>query len=210
MLLFNSQSFGSSDIIEGQLTFGTAMLIALSLTAGATLLMWMGELITQRGIGNGISLIFALDRRHPAGRDLRRWTNPDQVFVVMMPFIALRVIVGIVFVQSGPAPHPGPVREARRRPADDHGAVVLAGEHGGRDPRDLRRLDHGLPPTIAQLLGGSEENFWTDFATFFNLNGWAYVVGEVFFIIIFYFYTASTTRWTRRTTSRSTAASSRE
>ena len=36
------------------------MLIVICLTAGCTLLMWLGELITQRGIGNGISLmIFA-------------------------------------------------------------------------------------------------------------------------------------------------------
>jgi preprotein translocase subunit SecY len=50
-----------------------------------------------------------------------------------------------------------------------------------------------FPPTIGQLAGGTEQNFWTDFATFFSPNGWAYVVGEVFFIIIFtYFYTAVT------------------
>ena len=77
VLLFNSQSFGSSDIIEGQLTFGTALLIALSLTAGATLLMWMGELITQRGIVTA-SAADLLDRRRPAGRYLMWWTNPDQ------------------------------------------------------------------------------------------------------------------------------------
>ena len=33
------------------------MLIVITLTAGTTLLMWMGELITKRGIGNGISLL---------------------------------------------------------------------------------------------------------------------------------------------------------
>ena len=50
-----------------------------------------------------------------------------------------------------------------------------------------------FPPTIGQLLGGSQDNFWTNFANFFSPNGWAYVVGEVFFIIIFtYFYTAVT------------------
>src|SRR5438876_7290047 len=39
---------------------GRLVLIVLTLTAGTTLLMWMGELITKRGIGNGISLmIFA-------------------------------------------------------------------------------------------------------------------------------------------------------
>ena len=39
---------------------GTVILVVLCLTAGSVLVMWMGELITQRGIGNGISLmIFA-------------------------------------------------------------------------------------------------------------------------------------------------------
>ena len=61
-------------------------LIVVCLTAGCVLLMWIGELITQRGIGNGISLlIFAsivsrLPVRHPAW-----WTSQDQVFKVMMP-----------------------------------------------------------------------------------------------------------------------------
>src|SRR5204862_1286462 len=77
-------------------------LIVISATAGSILLMWMGELITQRGIGNGISLmIFAsIVSRLPHGLQAW-WTNPDQVFKVMMPFIALAVVAGIVFVQEG-------------------------------------------------------------------------------------------------------------
>ena len=64
--------------------------------------MWMGELITQRGIGNGISLlIFASIVAGLLPGISSWWTNPDQVFVVMMPFIALAVIVGIVFIQEG-------------------------------------------------------------------------------------------------------------
>src|SRR5204862_7287049 len=76
-------------------------LIVMSLTAGTILLMWMGELITQRGIGNGISLmIFAsIASRIPHGLQAW-WTNPDQVFKVMIPFIALAVIAAIVFVQE--------------------------------------------------------------------------------------------------------------
>ena len=54
------------------------------------LLMWMGELITQRGIGNGISLmIFASIVAGLPNGVQAWWTNPDQVFKVMMPFIAL-------------------------------------------------------------------------------------------------------------------------
>src|SRR5436305_4492583 len=89
------------------------MLIVISLTAGTVLLMWMGELITQRGIGNGISLlIFAsIVSRIPSGVQ-SWWHNPDQVFRVTMPFIALGVVAAIVFVPEGQRRIP--VQYARR------------------------------------------------------------------------------------------------
>jgi preprotein translocase subunit SecY len=197
VLLFNSQTFGTSEIIEGELTFGTALLIALSLTAGATLLMWMGELITQRGIGNGISLmIFASIVAGLPGGISAWWTNPDQVFVVMMPFVALAVIVGIVFVQEGQRRIPVQYAKrvvGRRMTTGGSTYLPLRVNMAGVIPVIFAASIMAFPPTIGQLLGGTEDNFWTDFATFFNPNGWAYVVGEVFFIIIFtYFYTAVT------------------
>src|SRR6476646_9752394 len=83
-------------------TLGKVFLIVISLTAGTVLLMWMGELITQRGIGNGISLlIFAsIVARFPQGIHAW-WNNPDQVFRVIMPFIVIGVVAAIVFVQEG-------------------------------------------------------------------------------------------------------------
>jgi preprotein translocase subunit SecY len=197
VLLFNSQGFGTTDIIDGELTFGLALLIALSLTAGATLLMWMGELITQRGIGNGISLmIFASIVAGLPGGISAWWTNPDQVFVVMMPFVALAVIVGIVFVQEGQRRIPVQYAKrvvGRRMTTGGSTYLPLRVNMAGVIPVIFAASIMAFPPTIGQLLGGNEDNFWTDFATFFNPNGWAYVVGEVFFIIIFtYFYTAVT------------------
>ena len=58
--LFRSQgSAGGTPVFES-FNVGTVILVVLCLTAGSVLVMWMGELITQRGIGNGISLmIFA-------------------------------------------------------------------------------------------------------------------------------------------------------
>src|SRR6202453_2674665 len=77
-------------------------LIVICLTTGCVLLMWVGELITQRGIGNGISLlIFAsIVSRLPSGIEAW-WTTQNQVFKVMMPFLVLAVLAGIVFVQEG-------------------------------------------------------------------------------------------------------------
>ncbi|HET9677203.1 MAG TPA: preprotein translocase subunit SecY, partial [Solirubrobacterales bacterium] len=92
VFLFRSFGRQAGTSVVGNLAFPKLLLIVMCLTAGCTLLMWMGELITQRGIGNGISLlIFAsLVSRIPSGIE-KWWTNPDQVFVVMMPFIALGV-----------------------------------------------------------------------------------------------------------------------
>jgi preprotein translocase subunit SecY len=197
VFLFNSPSFGGTDVIDGSLNFGTLLLIVISLTAGATLLMWLGELITQRGIGNGISLmIFASIAASIPGGIQAWWTNSDQVFVVMMPFVALAVIVGIVYVQEGQRRIPVQYAKrvvGRRMTTGGSTYLPLRVNMAGVIPVIFAASIMAFPPTVGQLLGGNQDNFWTDFANFFNPNGWAYVVGEVFFIIIFtYFYTAVT------------------
>ncbi|MDR0683615.1 MAG: preprotein translocase subunit SecY [Spirochaetaceae bacterium] len=83
------------------------LLAMLSVTAGTLLLMWMGEQITKRGIGNGISLlIFAgIVARLPdavwelIGRVIRGELNPVFVLVVLFMFVA--VIALVVFEQQG-------------------------------------------------------------------------------------------------------------
>src|SRR3954453_15466580 len=97
VFLFRSQGSSAGTPVIPNFTLGTVLLIVICLTAGCVLLMWMGELITQPGIGNGISLmIFAsIASRIPNGIHAW-WTNPDQVFKVIMPFLALGVIAAIV------------------------------------------------------------------------------------------------------------------
>jgi preprotein translocase subunit SecY len=194
--VFLFRSFGSTNGNNFLANLGSAkiFLIVICLTAGCTLLMWLGELITQRGIGNGISLmIFAsIVSRIPSGLQAW-WTNPDQVFVVMMPFIALAVIVAIVFVQEGQRRIP--VQYAKRvvgRKMTSGGSTYLPlrVNMAGVIPVIFAASIMAFPPTIGQLLNTPAA---LDFAAFFSPNGWAYVAGEVFFIIIFtYFYTAVT------------------
>jgi preprotein translocase subunit SecY len=197
VFLFTSQSFSGQDVISGDRTAAKVFLIVLTMTAGCTLLMWMGELITQRGIGNGISLmIFAsIVAAIPTGIS-KWWTNPDQVFVVMMPFIALAVIVAIVYVQEGQRRIPVQYAKrvvGRRMTAGGSTYLPLRVNMAGVIPVIFAASIMAFPPTVGQLLGGNGDNFWNDFATFFAPDSWHYVVGEVFFIIIFtYFYTAVT------------------
>jgi preprotein translocase subunit SecY len=194
VFLFQSFQNQAGTSVVGNLTGPKLFLIVMALTAGTTLLMWLGELITQRGIGNGISLmIFAsIASRIPSGIE-KWWTNPDQVFVVMMPFIALAVIVGIVFVQEGQRRIPVQYAKrivGRRMTTGGSTYLPLRVNMAGVIPVIFAASIMAFPPTIGQLLNTPAA---LDFAAFFSPNSWAYVVGEVFFIIVFtYFYTAVT------------------
>jgi preprotein translocase subunit SecY len=193
---FLFRSFGSqagNDFL-GNIGGGGALLIVISLTAGCTLLMWLGELITQRGIGNGISLmIFASIVSGLPGGITAWWTNPDQIFVVMMPFVALSVVVAIVYVQEGQRRIP--VQYAKRmvgRKMTSGGSTYLPlrVNMAGVIPVIFAASIMIFPAQIGQLLNTPAS---LDFAAFVGPNTWAYVVGEVFFIIVFtYFYTAVT------------------
>ncbi len=83
-------------------TFGNIALIVLTLTAGTALLMWMGELITQRGIGNGMSLLImaSVVAGFPFQFNSIRLSAGTGAFVGSLAlFIAL--LVAIVFVEQG-------------------------------------------------------------------------------------------------------------
>src|SRR6476619_4627149 len=113
VFLFRSFQNQAGTSVVGTLTASKVFLIVICLTAGTTLLMWLGELITQRGIGNGISLMIFASIASRIVPGLSKWWNiPDQVFVVMMRCIALAVLVAIVFVQEGP--RATPVKYAKR------------------------------------------------------------------------------------------------
>jgi preprotein translocase subunit SecY len=195
VLLFRSfgGAAGGGNVLAS-LTGAKVLLIVICLTTGCTLLMWLGELITQRGIGNGISLmIFASIVSGIPGGLQAWWTNPDQVFVVMMPFVALAVILAIVFVQEGQRRIP--VQYAKRvvgRKMTSGGSTYLPlrVNMAGVIPVIFAASIMAFPPTIGQMLNTPAA---LDFAAFFSPNGWAYVVGEIFFIVVFtYFYTAVT------------------
>ena len=90
------------DIIHDQSSIFTLVVIVLVLTAGAALVMWMGELVTERGIGNGMSLmIFAsIASRIPVEGKTILDSRGGMVFAAVC-VAALIIIVGVVFVEQG-------------------------------------------------------------------------------------------------------------
>src|SRR5918912_754123 len=99
------QSAGYAYLFERQgalhTNAGRVVLIVITLTAGTTLLMWMGELITKRGIGNGISLLIFAWILPPAPAGINAWVNGGPMEKLFFPIVALGIIVAVVFMQEG-------------------------------------------------------------------------------------------------------------
>jgi preprotein translocase subunit SecY len=86
----------------GTFTPPNIALIVLTLTAGTALIMWLGELITQRGIGNGMSvLIFTsvISRLPQEGAAIWRQGGPGKFAIIFL--IGLAIIVAVVFIEQG-------------------------------------------------------------------------------------------------------------
>src|SRR6202795_359550 len=79
VILAAAQSTGYAFLFkrEGalQANTGRMVLIIVTLTAGTTLLMWMGELITKRGVGNGISILIFASILSTAPAGINAWIN---------------------------------------------------------------------------------------------------------------------------------------
>src|ERR671919_2114552 len=170
---------------------GELVLIIIPLTAGTTLLMWMGELITKRGIGNGISLLIFASILVGAPIGIAAWWNGGPMEKLFYPLIALGICAAVVFVQEGQRRIPIQYAKrmvGRRMTTGGSTYLPLRVNMAGVIPIIFAAAILAFPPTMAQLLNTPAA---LDFAAFFGPNTWAYVAGEVFFIIIFtYFYTA--------------------
>ena len=191
--LFRSFSSGSAAVVK-DFTFGRVMVIVITLTAGCVLVMWLGELITQHGIGNGISLmIFASIVAGLPNGVSAWWTSPDQVFKVMMPFMALAVIVAVVFIQEGQRRIPVQYAKrvvGRRMSGGGSTYLPLRVNMAGVIPVIFAASLMAFPPTIGEL---SQASWARDISAFFDFRGAPYLIGQSFFIIVFtYFYTAVT------------------
>lgn len=89
----------------------TYLMIAIVLTAGTAFLMWLGEQINEKGIGNGISIlifaaIVASIPKHVRDIYSDQFVNPDQLFLnivkmVIILVVVILIIIGVIFIQQG-------------------------------------------------------------------------------------------------------------
>ena len=149
------------DRIAGQLnvqliedeSFASLALISLTLTAGTAFLMWLGEQITDKGIGNGISiLIFAgiVAAIPPGAMQIyqHEFSNAgDQIFLhivklVIILAVILLIVAGVIFIQQG----------VRRIPVQYAKRVVGRRMYGGQSTHiPLKVNAAGVIPVIFAL-----------------------------------------------------------
>jgi preprotein translocase subunit SecY len=169
---------------------GRVVLIVVTLTAGTALLMWMGELITKRGVGNGISVLIFCSIIADAPTTIRTWLDGGPTTKLFYPLIFLGVTVAVVFIQEGQRRIP--IQYARRvvgRRITSGGSTYmpLRVNMAGVIPIIFAAAVLAFPPTIAQFFPTTQEyiNRW------FSPSDMTYLLFEAFLIIIFtYFYTA--------------------
>jgi preprotein translocase subunit SecY len=183
-----SYLFQRSDVLDA--SAGRVVLIVLTLTAGTALLMWMGELITKRGIGNGISLLIFASIISDAPTAIRAWLNGTATTKLIFPILILAIIAAIVFIQEGQRRIPIQYAKrmvGRRMTTGGSTYMPLRVNMAGVIPIIFAAAIMAFPPTIAQFFpqtqGFINRHFTPSDATYLLLEG--------FLIVLFtYFYTA--------------------
>ena len=117
MLITLIQGFGIASLLEGMMSptsnapivlhpgWEFRLVTIITLTAGTILIMWLGEQITAKGIGNGISLIIfsgiVVGIPGAIGRSFQliRTGDTNILFAIVLLVMMLAVLVGIVFVE---------------------------------------------------------------------------------------------------------------
>ncbi|MCH8128537.1 MAG: preprotein translocase subunit SecY [Acidobacteria bacterium] len=100
-LFHSGQLTGGIDLIPDY-TIRNVVIIVITMTAGTALLMWFGELITQRGIGNGMSLLIFISivSQIPSQLGILLNSSPTGVFILIVGTMVL-LTVGILFIEQG-------------------------------------------------------------------------------------------------------------
>jgi preprotein translocase subunit SecY len=176
------------------------IVVVVSLTAGTAFLMWLGEQITDKGIGNGISLlIFAgIVSRLPASvyqlYALMKVGTINIFMLVIFAILGVAVIVGVIAVQEG----------ERRVPVQYAKRIVGRKVYGGQSTHIPIKVNAAgvipvifamsillFPSTLAGFFPNSK--VMTSIAEFLKPSGWLYAALYALFIVFFtYFYTAVT------------------
>jgi len=173
------------------------MLMVLTLTAGTAFIMWLGELITQRGIGNGMSLIIfsAIVSELPSqGNAILQRDNGEILFPITM-LVGLLLIVGVVFVEQGQRRIPVQYAKrqvGRRTYGGTSTYIPLKVNQSGVIPIIFASSLLYLPTLLSSII--NRPGVQTFVNNYFTQGNHPLYIATFFVLVIFfaYFYTAIT------------------
>jgi len=172
----------------------------LALTAGAMFVTWLGELITERGIGNGASLLIfinivaTLPRSFSQTIGLIRADSSKVGGLLILLVVLLVMIVGIVFVQEGTRRIP--IISAKRQVGrlvsmEQRNYLPLRLNQSGVMPIIFASSILFLPATIAQSFGNEQLIRLANLLSPSSPQPWVYLLVYLTLILFFsYFYTS--------------------
>ncbi len=180
--------FRNQDVLQANA--GRMVLIIVTLTVGTVLLMWMGEQITKRGIGNGISILIFASILTSLPLGVTAWWNGGPMERIFFPLVALAIVASVVFVQEGQRKIPIQYAKrmvGRRMTSGGSTYLPLRVNMAGVIPVIFAAAVLAFPPTMAQYFPATQ-----DFVnTYFQPGDWLYLLIEGGMIIVFtFFYTA--------------------
>jgi preprotein translocase subunit SecY len=165
---------------------GRFVIVVATLTAGMALLMWLGEQITKRGVGNGISILIFASILASAPAGIRAWLYGSATERLFFPIAALLVLVTVVFVQEGQRKIPVQYARrmvGRRMTTSASSYMPLRVNMAGVIPVIFAAALLALPPTLAGFVPSTTQfiNRYVQPGTF------SYLAGEALLIVAFTF-----------------------
>ena len=190
-----------TESVQGAVTspgFGFKLEMAFILTTGAVFVMWLGEQITERGLGNGASLMIffsIVERFWPGIIDTFRFVSTGAVNVVALigiGFMMLGVVAGVVAITIAARriaiqiPQRTMARGRMREAAKNF--IPLRINSAGVMPIIFAQSLIVVPGALAQFMGSEALR---NFAEYFQPGTWLYFLLSAVLIIFFtYFYTS--------------------
>jgi len=178
------------------------LLMVITMTAGTGLIMWMGELITERGIGNGMSLLIftSIAAQFPGSLWAIGIARGWDVFAIVL-LVGLAVVVGVVFVEQSQRRIPVQYAKrmvGRRTYGGNNTYIPIKVNMAGVVPVIFASSLLYLPALIAQFnqpAAGEEPQPWVVWITNYLTKGDHPLYMLLYFLLIVgftYFYVAIT------------------
>jgi preprotein translocase subunit SecY len=189
-----TQGLGVDIFPPGEFTAPNIALMVLIMTAGTAMVMWMGELITQRGIGNGMSiLIFSSVIAGLPGQGRAILATGGTAKFVTILVIGLAIVVAVIFIEQGQRRIPVQYAKrvvGRRMTTGGSTYIPLKVNQSGVIPIIFASSLLYFPTLLASVYQGEWfQNFVANYLT--NTRSLVYMTFYGLLVVFFaYFYTA--------------------